>query len=125
MARSFNSRLQEQGVPFYRFNPQLEEVVPSGETDLIKLMAMLTKVRFALGIYTLRSRLCMFVCMYVCLFVCMCVYVFMCVCVCVCVLQTKLYMQAPIPDQKKSLLDELVQLFHMVAELHRKKVTHV
>lgn len=36
--------MEEQGIPFYRFNPQLDEVVPSGETDLPKLMNMLIKV---------------------------------------------------------------------------------
>lgn len=36
--------MQEQGIPFYRFNPQLDEVIPSGETDLAKLINMLIKV---------------------------------------------------------------------------------
>lgn len=36
--------MQEQGIPFYRFNPQLDEVIPSGETDLSKLLNMLIKV---------------------------------------------------------------------------------
>lgn len=36
--------MQEQGIPFYRFNPQLDEVIPSGETDLTKLINMLIKV---------------------------------------------------------------------------------
>ena len=44
VARSFSSRMEEQGIPFYRFNPQLDEVVPSGETDLVKLVNMVIKV---------------------------------------------------------------------------------
>ena len=44
VARSFSSRMQEQGIPFYRFNPQLDEVIPSGETDLVRLTSMLIKV---------------------------------------------------------------------------------
>ncbi len=36
--------MEEQGIPFYRFNPQLDEVIPSGETDLVKLLNMLIKV---------------------------------------------------------------------------------
>lgn len=44
VAKSFDSRMQEQGIPFYRFNPDLDEVIPSGETDLGKLTNMLIKV---------------------------------------------------------------------------------
>lgn len=44
VSRSFSSRMQEQGIPFYRFNPQLDEVIPSGEIDLTKLVGMLIKV---------------------------------------------------------------------------------
>ena len=44
MARNFSSRMQEQGIPFYRFNPQLDEVIPFGEIDLSKLVGMLIKV---------------------------------------------------------------------------------
>ena len=49
VAKSFSSRLQEQGIPFYRFNPQLDEVIPSGETDLTKLLNMLIKVSLITG----------------------------------------------------------------------------
>ncbi len=31
----------EQGVPFYRFSPQLPEVIPGGETNLESLVNMI------------------------------------------------------------------------------------
>lgn len=40
--------MEEQGIPFYRLNPQLDEVIPSGETDLYKLVNMLIKVGWLL-----------------------------------------------------------------------------
>lgn len=77
VARSFSSRMQEQGIPFYRFNPQLDEVIPSGETDLTKLINMLIK--------------------------------------------TKVYMMNK-QELGMSMLRELVQLLHLVAEVNRKKI---
>ncbi len=44
MATSFKIHMEEQGIPFYRFNPQLNEDIPSGETDLMKLVQMLIEV---------------------------------------------------------------------------------
>ena len=51
VARSFSICMEEQGIPFYRFNPQLDEDIPSGETDLTKLVDMLIKVRLVFQYY--------------------------------------------------------------------------
>ncbi len=45
MARNCRSRCEEQGIPFYRFSPNLEEVIPAGETDLDKLLDMVMQAR--------------------------------------------------------------------------------
>ena len=46
MAENFKSRLTELGIPYYRFSPQLDEVIPAGETDNTKLMDMIINVRY-------------------------------------------------------------------------------
>ena len=63
------SRLWDQGVPFYRFNPHLNEEISPAETNLEKLFNL--------------------------------------------IIQTRLQTEGP--DMK-----ELVQLFHLVAEMSRK-----
>lgn len=63
------SRLIEQGIPFYRFNPHLDEAIPAGETDIEKLLNM-----------TVQSRI----------------------------------------QTVGVQLDELIQLFHLVARLNRQ-----
>ena len=45
IAENCQSRCKEQGILFYRFNPQLEEVIPPGETDNAKLMDMILEAR--------------------------------------------------------------------------------
>lgn len=37
----------EQGVPFYRFSPQLPEVIPAGETNLESLVNMINTTKAA------------------------------------------------------------------------------
>lgn len=39
------SRCKEQGIEFFRFNPQYEEEVDSGETRTSKIINMLWKMR--------------------------------------------------------------------------------
>ena len=46
VAENFKSRLTELGIPYYRFSPQLDEVIPAGETDNTKLMDMIINVRY-------------------------------------------------------------------------------
>ena len=45
IAENCRSRLIEQGIPFYRFNPHLDDVIPAGETDTEKLLNMILKAR--------------------------------------------------------------------------------
>lgn len=45
VAQNVKSRLIEQGIPFYRFNPHLDEAIPSGETDIEKLLNMTVQSR--------------------------------------------------------------------------------
>ncbi len=40
IAENCRSRMLEQGEPFYRFSPQLPEVIPAGETNLESLVNM-------------------------------------------------------------------------------------
>ena len=37
----FFSACAEQGIPFYRFSPQLDERIDLGETDKVKLLNMI------------------------------------------------------------------------------------
>lgn len=46
MAENSRSRLREQRVPFYRFSPELSEVIAAGETDTTKLVDMVMKSKF-------------------------------------------------------------------------------
>lgn len=89
--------MQEQGIPFYRFNPQLDEVIPSSENDLAKLVNMLIKVFISWCIILLASRK-------------VNVHFYM---------QTKIYITNS-QEQGLLLLDELVRLFHLVAAMNRK-----
>ena len=45
MAVNCRSRCEEQGIPYYRFNPLINDIIPMGETDVKKLidMAITTK----------------------------------------------------------------------------------
>ena len=45
VADNCQSRCKEQGILFYRFNLQLEEVIATGETDSAKLMDMIIEAR--------------------------------------------------------------------------------
>ena len=45
VADNCRSHYKEQGILFYRFNPQLEEVIASGETDSAKLINMILEAR--------------------------------------------------------------------------------
>lgn len=45
MTQSFRSSMESQGIPFYRLNPKLDEDIATGESDLLKLVNMLIKVR--------------------------------------------------------------------------------
>ena len=45
VAENFRTRCKEQGILFYRFSPQLEEEIESGETDNAKLLDMILTAR--------------------------------------------------------------------------------
>ena len=44
-SKNCESRCQEQGIEYFRFNPQLEETVESNEINNRKLLAMLHRTR--------------------------------------------------------------------------------
>ena len=46
VAENCRSRLQQKGIPFHRFNPHLDEVLPAGETDSEKLINMIMQTRY-------------------------------------------------------------------------------
>ena len=46
VAENSRSRLRDQRVPFYRFSPELNEVIAAGETDTVKLVDMVMKSKF-------------------------------------------------------------------------------
>ena len=45
VAENCHSRLLEQGIPFYRFSPRLEEVISAGESRTDRLVNMVIKTR--------------------------------------------------------------------------------
>ena len=45
VAENCRSRCLEQGIHFYRFSPELQEVIASGETDSDKLFDMILQAR--------------------------------------------------------------------------------
>ncbi len=45
IAGNCRSRMLEQGVPYYRFSPQLPEVIPAGETNLETLVNMINTTK--------------------------------------------------------------------------------
>ena len=45
VAENCRSRCLEQGIQFYRFSPELQEVIASGETDSDKLVDMILAAR--------------------------------------------------------------------------------
>lgn len=52
MAENCQSRLQQKGIPFCRFNPHLDEVLPAGETNSEKLVNMIMQTRYqTLGVH--------------------------------------------------------------------------
>ena len=46
MAENCQSRLLQQGIPFYRFNPHLDEAIPSPEVSGEKLLNMIMQTRY-------------------------------------------------------------------------------
>ena len=46
MAKNCQSRLQQQGIPFYRFNPHLDEAIPTTELNAEKLLNMIMQTRY-------------------------------------------------------------------------------
>jgi len=44
-AENCRSRCMGQGIPFYRFSPQLLEVIALGESDNVKLLEMILRAR--------------------------------------------------------------------------------
>ena len=57
VAENSRSRLREQRVPFYRFSPELNEVIAAGETDTIKLVDMVMKSKFEIDSKPTMSEL--------------------------------------------------------------------
>lgn len=45
VAENSKSRCEEQDIPFYRFNPNLNEIIPAGETDNEKLLDMIIEAK--------------------------------------------------------------------------------
>lgn len=45
VAENSKSRCEEQDIPFYRFNPDLKEIIPAGETDNEKLLDMVIEAK--------------------------------------------------------------------------------
>ena len=45
VAENSKSRCEEQDIPFYRFNPNLKEIIPAGETDNEKLLDMIIEAK--------------------------------------------------------------------------------
>ncbi len=45
VAENSKSRCEEQDIPFYRFNPDLKEIIPAGETDNTKLLDMVIEAK--------------------------------------------------------------------------------
>ena len=45
VAENSRSRCKEQDIPFYRFNPKLNDIIPAGETDNLKLMDMVLETK--------------------------------------------------------------------------------
>ena len=45
IAITSRSRLMEQDIPFYRFNPHLDEEIGPGETNLEKLLNLIIQTR--------------------------------------------------------------------------------
>lgn len=45
VAKNCKVRCAEQGIPYYRFSPELDEVIPAGETDNDKLIAMILQTK--------------------------------------------------------------------------------
>ena len=46
VAKNMQSRMAELRIPFYRFSPHIDDVIPMGETDMVKLLNMILKVRW-------------------------------------------------------------------------------
>ena len=52
VAENCQSRLQLQGIPFFRFNPRLEEALPSPEVTREQLLNMIMQTRYqTMGIH--------------------------------------------------------------------------
>ena len=45
VAKNSQSRCEEQGIPFYRFSPKLDETIAGSETDNEKLFNMVIQTR--------------------------------------------------------------------------------
>ena len=45
VAKNCKSRCNEQDIPFYRFSPQLDDVIAAGETDNEKLLNMIMQTK--------------------------------------------------------------------------------
>ena len=45
VAKNSQSRCEEQGIPFYRFSPEFDEMIAGSETDNEKLFNMILKTR--------------------------------------------------------------------------------
>lgn len=45
VAKNCSMRCHEQNIPYYRFSPQLSQVIAAGETDNDKLLEMMLQTR--------------------------------------------------------------------------------
>ena len=49
MAKTFGAHCAEQGIPYYRLSPQLQEMIPAAETDDRKLLQMIILAKSQVG----------------------------------------------------------------------------
>ena len=45
VAKNCKSRCEERGIPFYRFSPNLDDVIAAGEIDTEKLLSMIIQTK--------------------------------------------------------------------------------
>ena len=57
MVENSASRCKELDIPFYRFNPELNEIIPAGETDNVKLMNMVMETKIQIKEQKLKEMI--------------------------------------------------------------------
>jgi len=60
VANSCKIRCREQNIPYYRFSPQLSQVISAGETDIDKLLEMMWQARLQTPVQGLAELVTLF-----------------------------------------------------------------